>query len=208
MQLGPAPYVLIVLYLLSGLDPVLGLLHRCHNWWICSFQKWQTTSWADWLCELCLYCAPYGRTSAVKKNYPSARLSESAGMQEQRSEAKRILWGQQGKLFCCFVAISRPTSRPGPGPQSPPWKCPPCCRRMRRVPSVSSGLSQCPRVLKRASLISEPCDPRSLSLSSSLWSALATSRLVVSCESLIDSSISVLPSLLSLVTYSYFSFFL
>ena len=40
------------------------------------------------------------------------RLSESAGTREQFSEAKRILWGQQGILSRYFVAnsqMSRPT---------------------------------------------------------------------------------------------------
>ena len=35
------------------------------------------------------------------------RLSESAEMLEQRSEAEQILWGWQGKIFRCFVAESK-----------------------------------------------------------------------------------------------------
>ena len=33
-------------------------------------------------------------------------LSKCAGRREQCSEANKILWGQQGKIYCCFVAKS------------------------------------------------------------------------------------------------------
>ena len=70
-----------------------------------------------------------------------SRLSESAGTREQRSEAERILWGQQGRFFCRKIVFTH-ISKAGLDQEIAFWGRPTSYDRLlpskpaRRLPSI------------------------------------------------------------------------